>query len=102
MQRFSKEERLFQPVGEVLTRGLRPPGFILAPLCGFGSRQRGLVRGRRDAGATAKGAGTYPATSSSSFWSISKLECTFCTSSCSSSASIRRIIWLAAAPSSLM
>src|SRR5712692_11172592 len=43
-----------------------------------------------------------PATSSNSFSSISKLECTFCTSSLSSSASIRRIICVACCPSSLM
>jgi hypothetical protein len=44
----------------------------------------------------------YPATSSSSFWSMSKLAFTFCTSSCSSRASISRIIVFAAAPSSLI
>src|ERR1035438_4766230 len=45
---------------------------------------------------------SQPATSSRSFWSISKLACTFCTSSQSSSASIRRIICVACCPSSLM
>src|SRR5450631_4334747 len=43
-----------------------------------------------------------PATSSRVFWSISKFEWTFCTSSQSSSASIRRIICAACCPSSLM